>query len=282
MSTILYHISYSLWVDHCLARCCWISDHLIWHFIQFVSEPSSCKELLNSWPSGMTFCPESESAMILQGVVEFLTIWHDILSSLWVDHHFARWKLLNFWPSCISFYPVCESAFILQGIVEFLTLLHYIFFSQWVDHCLAMYCWIADHLTSQFIQDVSQPSSNKVLLNSWSCMMLHLVCELLLSCKVLLNFWPSHITFHAVCELTIVLQGMVEYVTIWHDICPVGESIVTLHGVVEFLTIMHHIFLSSWWVNHCLARVVEILTILHHLLSSWWVDHCLTMCFWNF
>ena len=156
--TISHHISSRLWADHCLARCYWISDHLTSHFVQGVSPPSSCKVLLNFWPSHITFCPDSELTVILQGVFEFLTISHHILSREWVDCRLAR---------------CCWSSDDLYHISS----------RSWVDHCLARCCWIFDHLTSHFVQFVS-----------W-----------LLSCKVMLNFWPSCITFCPGSESTVIL-----------------------------------------------------------------------------
>ena len=156
---------------------------MVWNSIQRVSQPSSRKVFLNFWWSLSHF---------LQSVSRPLSCK----------------VLLNFWPSHITFFPGSESTIVLQGVVELLTISHHISSRKWVNHCLARCCWIADHLTSHFVQEVSQPSS----------------------CKVLLNFWPSHITF-----------------------CPARESTVVSQGVVEFLTISHHI-LSSLWVHHCLAR----------------------------
>ena len=247
--TISHHISSSWWVDRCLARCCWISDHLTSHFIQKVSRLLSSKVLLNFWPSHITFHPVRESTIALQGVVEFLTISNHISSSWWVDHCLARccWisdhltshfiqkvsrplsrkVLLNFWPSHITFHPVCESTIASQGVVEFLTISHHISSSLWVDHCLARCCWISDHLTSHFIQKVGR----------------------LLSCKVLLNFWPPHIAF-----------------------CPVCESIgwisdhLTLHFVQSVSWLLSCKVLLNFWPSH--------------ILSSLWVNHRLARCCW--
>ena len=277
--TTSHHIWCSLWVHHCLARCCWISDHLVSYFVQFVSWLLYHNVLLNCSPSCITFHPGCESSVILQGVVEFLTISHHISFSLWVIHcltrcywipdhltwHFVQFVsrlssckvLLNFWPSHVIICPVGEPTAILQGVVEFLTISHDMLSSLWVDQPITRWCWISDHLAWYVVQLVS--------------------C--LLSYKMLLNFWPSHITF-----------------------CSVGESIIALQSVVEFLTILH--ILSSWWVSHCLARfcwiydhltshfvqlvsrpssckvLFKFLTILHHILSSWWVNHSLTRCSW--
>ena len=185
--TISHHISSSLWVNLHLIGYCWISDPLASHFIQSVSWPSSCKVLLNFWPPHITIHPGSESMIIVQCIVEFLTISHYNLSRKWVEHHLTRccwfanhlaWHfvqfvswlsshkvLLNFWPYGISFGSACELTVILQGIVECLTMWHNNSCSSWVDHHLARCCWIFDHLSSHFFQFVSWPSSCKVLLN---------------------------------------------------------------------------------------------------------------------
>ena len=211
--TIWHHISSSWWVDYRLARCCWISDHLTWHLIQRVSQLLSCKVLLHFWPSCITFHPGSELTVVLQGVVEFLTISHHILSSSWVDRGLARrcwisdhlashfvqgvgrlWSrkvLLNFWPSCITFCPESELTVASQGVVEFLTISCHILSSWWVDHHFTRCCWIPDHLASHFVQMVCWP----------------------LFRKVLLNFWPSCITFHPDGVSTVITSCLVIFLT---------------------------------------------------------------------
>ena len=269
------------WVNYCLERCCWnfwlpciiihpgsestivsqsvvdISDHTTWHFIQEVSQPLSCKVLLNLWPSCMTFYPVGELTIISQGVVEFLIIFHDILSSWWVDLCLARccWSCDHLTWHSIQLVSQASSC---KMFLNFWPLTWYLF-SLWVDCCLTMCCWISDHVIWHFIQWVSQP---------WSL-------------PVLLNLWPSHMIFCPVCESTIILQGVIEFLIISHDICPVSESTVVLQGVIEFLTIWHHI-LSSLWVDCHFARYCWISAHLAWHLSSLWVDHYLARCCWIF
>ena len=153
-----------------------MSDHLASHFIQTVSWPSSCKVLLNFWPSHITFHLVGKSTVILQGVVEFMTNLHHISSSWWINCHLARccWILTILHHISSSLWVNCH----LARCVEFLTILHHILSRQWVDCHLARCCWISDQFTSHFIQGVS------------------------LSLKVLLNFWPSCTTFHPGSEST--------------------------------------------------------------------------------
>ena len=218
--TILHDISSREWVNHCLARCCWICEHLAWHFIQLVSWLLPHKMLLNFWPSCMTFGPVGESTIILQDFIVFVTISHDISSSLWVNHHVIRWcwicdhltwyfmqsvsqpssgkMLFTYWSPDIIFCPVGESTTVLHGVIEFLTIWHYTVSSWWVDHCHTMCCWNFDHLAPHFSRE-------------WVNHCITRCCW---------NFLQSCIIFYVGSESTIVSQDVVvisDHLT-WHFI----------------------------------------------------------------